>query len=120
MSQKRILLRPLVRELPADVETPISVYLKLRGLGPSFLLESVEGGEHIARYSFIGAQPRAILRSWRDKAVLEQAGNWREFPLQGRDVLDVLRAAHRLGMIGVYQQPQDESLDNAHTLLYHG
>ncbi len=91
MSQKRILLRPLVRELPADIETPISVYLKLRGLGPSFLLESVEGGEHIARYSFIGAQPRAILRSWRDKAVLEQAGAWREFSLQGRDVLDVLR-----------------------------
>ena len=48
----RTLLRPLVRELPADVDTPISVYLKLRGLGPSFLLESVEGGEHLARYSF--------------------------------------------------------------------
>jgi len=90
-STVRTLLRPLVRELPADVDTPISVYLKLRGLGPSFLLESVEGGEHLARYSFVGTHPRAILRSWRDRAVLEQAGSWREFPLQGRDVLDVLR-----------------------------
>ena len=51
-------LKPLVRELPADLETPTSVYLKLRGRGPSFLLESVEGGERIARYSFIGIEPR--------------------------------------------------------------
>jgi anthranilate synthase component 1 len=54
----------LVREISADLETPTSVYLKLRGQGPSFLLESVEGGERIARYSFIGVKPRAqyILR----------------------------------------------------------
>jgi len=49
----------LIRELSADLETPISVYMKLRGETPSFLLESVEGGERIARYSFIGVQPRA-------------------------------------------------------------
>ena len=47
-------LIPIVRELPADLETPISVYLKLAGAGPSFLLESVTGGEQVARYSFIG------------------------------------------------------------------
>lgn len=54
----------IVREISADLETPISVYMKLRGEGASFLLESVEGGERIARYSFIGVQPRAqyILR----------------------------------------------------------
>jgi anthranilate synthase component I len=49
----------VIREVSADLETPISVYMKLRGQGPSFLLESVEGGERIARYSFIGVQPRA-------------------------------------------------------------
>jgi len=49
----------LIREISADLETPISVYMKLRGETPSFLLESVEGGERIARYSFIGVQPRA-------------------------------------------------------------
>jgi anthranilate synthase component I len=48
----------LIRELHADLETPVSVYLKLRGQGASFLLESVEGGEHVARYSFIGIQPK--------------------------------------------------------------
>jgi len=54
----------VIRELSADLETPISVYMKLRGEGASFLLESVEGGERIARYSFIGVQPKAqyILR----------------------------------------------------------
>lgn len=48
---------PVVRELPADLETPVSVYLKLSGQGPSFLLESVTGGEQVARYSFIGVHP---------------------------------------------------------------
>ena len=49
----------IIREISADLETPISVYMKLRGQGASFLLESVEGGERIARYSFIGVKPKA-------------------------------------------------------------
>lgn len=49
----------IIREISADLETPIGVYMKLRGETPSFLLESVEGGERIARYSFIGVQPKA-------------------------------------------------------------
>lgn len=57
-------VQTIIREISADLETPVSLYLKLRGDGASFLLESVEGGERIARYSFIGVQPRAeyILR----------------------------------------------------------
>ncbi len=52
-------VKPVVRELPADLETPVSTYLKLAGsgTGPSFLLESVSGGEQVARYSFIGVNP---------------------------------------------------------------
>ena len=42
-------LVPVYRELPADLDTPVSVYLKLRGKRESFLLESVEGGEQVAR-----------------------------------------------------------------------
>jgi len=49
----------IIREISADLETPISLYMKLRGQGASFLLESVEGGERIARYSFIGIKPKA-------------------------------------------------------------
>ena len=41
-------------DIVADMDTPVSAYLKLRHLGPRFLLESVEGGERIARFSFIG------------------------------------------------------------------
>jgi anthranilate synthase component I len=52
----------LVREIAADLETPTGLYLKLRGQGPSFLLESIEGGERIARYSFVGVSPRAQYR----------------------------------------------------------
>ncbi|MBN2387771.1 MAG: anthranilate synthase component I [Anaerolineales bacterium] len=57
----------LVRELPADLETPLSVYLKLAGEGPSFLLESVNGGERVARYSFVGIRPRKAF-VFRDRA----------------------------------------------------
>src|SRR5687768_8130089 len=65
-------IQTIVREISADLETPISVYMKLRGRGPSFLLESVEGGERIARYSFIGIQPKAqyILRG-REIQIIE-------------------------------------------------
>jgi anthranilate synthase component 1 len=51
-------LVPIHRILPADLETPVSVYLKLRQTGQaSFLLESVEKGEQMGRYSFIGVDP---------------------------------------------------------------
>jgi len=55
-------LIPVCRRLLADFETPLSAYAKIRGQGESFLLESVEGGEHLGRYSFVGGNPRAIIR----------------------------------------------------------
>ena len=48
---------PLVKTLPADTMTPVGAFLALRGKEPGFLLESVEGGERYARYSFLGAEP---------------------------------------------------------------
>ncbi len=55
-------LVPVYREILADTETPVSAYQKLRKRGPSFLLESVEGGENVGRYSFVGANPRVVIR----------------------------------------------------------
>ncbi|MBI2517899.1 MAG: anthranilate synthase component I [Opitutae bacterium] len=52
---------PVSTDLLADLETPVSAFAKLRGHGPAFLLESVEGGEHVSRYSFIGCNPRKVL-----------------------------------------------------------
>ena len=54
---------PVCADLLADLETPVSAYAKLRGTGPAFLLESVEGGENVSRYSFIGCNPRKIFRA---------------------------------------------------------
>ncbi len=84
---------PLVRELPADLETPASVYLKLAGQGPSFLLESVTGGENLARYSFIGVKPRQAY--CLKGSVLEihdlTTSTLRQVTVKG-DPLDLLRA----------------------------
>ncbi|MBI4297687.1 MAG: anthranilate synthase component I [Chloroflexi bacterium] len=55
-------LVPIYREILADLETPVSAYLKV-ARGPSFLLESVEGGERLARYSFIGTEPYRIFHA---------------------------------------------------------
>jgi anthranilate synthase component 1 len=61
---------PVYRELPADLETPVSVYLRLRGQGPSFLLESVEQGEQLGRYSFLGTQPTMTFIARGDRITL--------------------------------------------------
>lgn len=51
---------PVYADLMADFETPVSAYAKLKSSGPSYLLESVEGGENLSRYSFIGCRPRKV------------------------------------------------------------
>jgi anthranilate synthase component 1 len=56
-------LVPVCRDIQADLETPVSAYLKIARGNYSFLLESVEGGERLARYSFIGAEPLLVLRT---------------------------------------------------------
>jgi anthranilate synthase component 1 len=67
-------LIPIYRELPADLETPVSVYLKLRNGGPSFLLESVEKGEQVGRYSFLGVHPPMTVTAQGDKVMVGAAG----------------------------------------------
>ena len=54
-------LAPIIREIPADLDTPVSAYLKLARGPYSFLLESVAGGEHLSRYSFVGTDPYLVL-----------------------------------------------------------
>lgn len=56
-------LIPVYKEIIADLETPLSAYMKISDGKYSYLLESVEGGENIARYSFIGANPSVIFKS---------------------------------------------------------
>jgi len=54
---------PVYKEINADLETPVSAFLKLKISDYAFLLESVEGGEKIARYSFLGSDPSMIFSS---------------------------------------------------------
>src|SRR5439155_22563704 len=52
---------PIYREVRADLETPVSAFLKVSRGSYSFLLESVEGGERVGRYSFIGTEPYRVV-----------------------------------------------------------
>ncbi len=88
-------LIPVYREFAADLETPVSVYLKLMDPhAPSFLLESVEGGEQIGRYSFVGVHPRGMVTlHGREITQTDAAGQAQTRPLRpGEDILHVLQA----------------------------
>ena len=63
-------LIPVYREILADLETPVSCFLKLGDNPYSYLLESVEGGEKMARFSFIGAAPSLVFRSKQRRITL--------------------------------------------------
>lgn len=78
-------LIPVSRRLLADQETPLTAYRKIRGQGESFLFESVEGGEHLGRYSFVGCNPRGMIRQFGDKIEWVEGGVVREeFKVVGR------------------------------------
>jgi anthranilate synthase component 1 len=66
---------PIYREVIADLETPVSAYLKVARGKYSFLLESVEGGERLARYSFIGTEPYRVLRTGDNSTANEEPGD---------------------------------------------
>ena len=82
-------LVPVYREIVADLETPVSAFLKINRGGYSFLLESVEGGERLARYSFIGTEPYRVLTiRGEDKTdplplVAEELGKYKVVPVSG-------------------------------------
>jgi anthranilate synthase component I len=67
-------LVPVTRRLLADIETPLSAYRKIRGPGEAFLFESVEGGEHLGRYSFVGCNPRAVIRQAGERVEVLENG----------------------------------------------
>jgi anthranilate synthase component I len=87
-------LVPVTRRLLADIETPLSAYRKIRGAGESFLFESVEGGEHLGRYSFVGCNPRAIVRQIADRVeVLENGKVLETFSIRNEEATKATRNA---------------------------
>ena len=87
-------LIPVWREVLADMETPVSAFRKIAGGRPnSFLLESVEGGERLARYSFLGSDPFMVFRSKGDTATITEGAQVETLTLAAgeRDPLHVLQ-----------------------------
>ena len=90
-------------DIAADLDTPVSAFLKLRELRPRFLLESVEGGERLARYSFLGFGDAVEVRM--DAAGLRINGDARPRPQNQHEYLDALREALK---IAPRPMPDDE------------
>jgi len=90
-------------DIAADLDTPVSAFLKLRELKPRFLLESVEGGERLARYSFLGFGDAVEVRM--DAAGLSINGDARPRPRNQHEYLDALREALK---IAPRPMPDDE------------
>ena len=87
-------LVPVYESYTADLLTPVGAHLRLaRDAKYSFLLESVEGGENIARYTFVGANPSEVFRSRGRECALETAGKRAE--LQGNPVEHLRRLTKR-------------------------
>ncbi|MDO8683659.1 MAG: anthranilate synthase component I [Armatimonadota bacterium] len=85
-------LVPVYREILADMETPVSAFRKIESGDYSFLLESVEGGERMARFSFLGSGASVIMRSkGRTVEVTDSSGGERIELKDGQDPLDVLK-----------------------------
>ena len=70
---------PVCKEIVADLLTPVSAFLKIAEHSDyAFLLESVEGGEHVGRYSFLGKDPFLILHGREGRTLIEKAGTLTE------------------------------------------
>lgn len=86
---------PVIKRVMADLLTPVAAYLKIERLSPySFLLESVEGGEKVARYSFLGYDPQVIVRSRQGKVTIESEIGTKELDEPMLSVLRRLAGRH--------------------------
>ncbi len=97
-------LIPVYREILADMETPVSAFLKIDDGRHSFLLESVEGGEKWARYSFLGSRPSVIVKSFGRTADIIRNGK-KERVSFDHDPLEVIKE-----VLSAYKPVPDLSL----------
>jgi anthranilate synthase component 1 len=93
---------PVYREILADLDTPVSAFRKINKSAYGFLLESVEGGEQLARYSFLGANPSVIFKS-KGKQVTITRNNQIILEKESSNPLDELKSL--LNKYKVYTDP---------------
>ncbi|MFQ5717058.1 MAG: anthranilate synthase component I [Nitrospinales bacterium] len=84
-------LIPVYKEVLADLETPVSAYMKIRQESYSFLLESVQGGERWARYCFLGCNPSTIIRLRGRKITVQKNGVVEEKTISAENPLEGLK-----------------------------
>src|SRR5918997_775816 len=95
---------PVVRSVLADLHTPVGEFMRIADNAPyAFLLESVEGGERIARYSFLGAHPEMIVRGKGMQTYVERGGKTESYPIVAtewvRDYFHGRSLARRPGLV---------------------
>src|SRR5205807_4562751 len=84
-------LIPVAKTIAADLRTPVSAFLSIAAEEPNaFLMESVEGGEKIGRYTFLGARPYMVLRARGREITLERNGKKQQMEGSVFQVLDRL------------------------------
>lgn len=111
-------LIPVNCDFYGDTETPVTCYAKLRGTGPSFMLESVVGGESIGRYTFLGTQPRAEVRIYPERTEVRHDNGEVETHANEGDPLHYLE--HYLAAIRTPAQPSDAPLFTGGAVGYVG
>jgi len=95
---------PVVRSMLADLQTPVGAFMRVAAESPyTFLLESIEGGERIARYSFLGADPEMVVRGSSSQTFVERNGKTEVFPGLAidwiREYFSERRLARRPGLV---------------------
>lgn len=100
---------PVYRPILADMETPVSAFYKLMPNNYAFLLESVEGGETLARYSFLGTQPSMLFHSKGHQVTIENLATGETISQECEDPLRALEE-----MLQNYQPVEIEDLPQFH------
>ena len=102
-------LIPVYKQILADMETPVSAFYKIAESDYAFLLESVEGGEHVARYSFLGSDPSILMRSRDNLVRIDDLRSGETTELETEDPLEVLEE-----LMTHYQPVEVEGLPRFH------
>src|SRR5215510_1036384 len=88
-------LIPVAKTVAADLRTPVSAFLSIAAQEPNaFLLESVEGGEKVGRYTFLGARPYKTLRAHGNRVILEHNGKRQQLEGSPFKILDRMLREH--------------------------
>ncbi len=98
-------LIPVYKEILADLDTPVSAYMKIANQGYSFLLESIEGGDKWARYCFLGCGPSTIISTKGKTVTIQSSGKSQTSPLKDKSPLKAIK-----NLLSEYQPVKDENL----------